>query len=163
MVTPTRVAFAPMQLVRLHIADRSITKVIGMPDHFTWKLENGYLFFDASMGGTFCLIDEYKTPYDITAHPDKNGGSSIRIPALAPPLTHQDIARFLQSPHRWHYHHIYANTSSNALPMETLNMDPNNSVIIASNHLLHPGEITHYFIAPRVTIKRVILMLTPLA
>ena len=148
------VMFPPGKLVRLWIRDRTITRLVGIPDHVVWSLEQGSLFFESSLGCSFCVYDELMTPYDITATPSGGAQTGIQLDAQAPLITPEHIQTFLLSSTRHIYQRTWRNTSRQTVSLANLHAQDIDTVVIAQKSSIHPGEAITYFAVPKTALAQ---------
>ena len=149
---PQHIIFPPGKLVRLWIRDRAITHLIGIPEHVVWSLERGSLFFESSLGCSFCVYDEFLTPYDITASPQNTAKACVQLDARDPMIDSEHIRRFLLSDNTLLYQKTWRNTSCQSVPLAALHAQTPNIVVIARKHHIAPYSTLTYFAVPKTAL-----------
>lgn len=112
------------------------------------------MFFEAAMGCSFCVYDEFKTPYDITAAPQTTAKPCLQINAKDPFITPEHIQRFLLSNNKDHYKRSWRNASRHSVALDTLHKNERRVVVIAQKHHIAPLSTLTYFAVPKTALAR---------
>ena len=108
------------------------------------------------MGCSFCLFDDFMTPYDVSAAPAQpHASSNIALHSRTPISAPSDIKTFLAQEESTVYKRVERNILPHALPLSSVQRaQPHHVIISLQAHI--PPQHAFLFSIPCDTLKRLV-------